>query len=57
MEMDAFLTSIGAFFTQVIEWVGAILDMIMANPALLVLVIGMSIVGFVFGILGRLLRS
>lgn len=55
--MDSFLGSIGTFFTQVMEWVSAVIDVIIANPALTVLVFGMGIVGFAVGILGRLMRS
>lgn len=54
--MTTLLTSIGEFFEKAIEWMGEILTVVMGNPALLVMVIGFSVVGFVFGILGRLIR-
>lgn len=43
--MSAFLTEIGTFFTQSITWLGDVLDVIVQNPALLVLVIAMPVVG------------
>lgn len=44
--MSAFLTNIGAFFTQSVTWLGDVLDVITNNPALTVLVIAMPVVGF-----------
>lgn len=54
--MSAFLTEIGTFFTQSITWLGDVLDVIVQNPALLVLVIAMPVVGFAVGLLSRLIR-
>ncbi len=54
--MSAFLTEIGTFFTQSITWLGDVLDVIVGNPALLVLVVAMPIVGFAVGLLSRLIR-
>ena len=54
--MSAFLTEIGTFFTQAVTWMGDVLDIIVANPALLVLVIAMPVVGFAVGLLSRLIR-
>lgn len=54
--MDAFLTNIGTFFTQSVAWLGDILDVIVADPALTVMVLAMPIVGFAVGLLGRLIR-
>lgn len=54
--MSAFLTEIGTFFTQAVGWMGDVLDIVVANPALLVLVIAMPIVGFAVGLLSRLIR-
>lgn len=54
--MTAFLTSIGGFFTQSIEWVGELLTTITGNPALTVVVFGMGIVGFTVGLLRRLVN-
>lgn len=54
--MTAFLTNIGTFFTQAIEWLGAVLDTVVANPALTVMVLAMPIVGFAVGLLSRLIR-
>lgn len=54
--MSAFLTEIGTFFTQAVTWMGDVLDIIVQNPALLVLVIAMPVVGFAVGLLSRLIR-
>lgn len=54
--MEAFLGNIGTFFTQSITWLGDVLDVIVQNPALLVLVIAMPVVGFAVGLLNRLIR-
>lgn len=54
--MSSFLTEIGTFFTQCVTWLGDILDVVVANPALLILVLAMPIVGFAVGLLGRLIR-
>lgn len=56
--MSAFLgeNGIGAFFTQCITWLGNVLDVITQEPALLITVFGMFIVGFAVSLLGRLIR-
>lgn len=54
--MTAFLTEIGTFFTQSITWLGDVLDVVVQNPALLVLVIAMPVCGFAVGLLSRLIR-
>lgn len=54
--MTEFLTNIGTFFTQSVTWLGDVLDTVVQNPALLVLVIAMPVVGFAVGLLGRLIR-
>lgn len=54
--MTAFLGNIGEFFTQSITWLGDVLDVVVQNPALLVMVIAMPVVGFAVGLLGRLFR-
>ena len=54
--MTAFLTEIGTFFTQAVTWMGDVLDVVVENPALLVLVIAMPVCGFAVGLLGRLIR-
>lgn len=56
LTMSAFLTEIGTFFTQATTWLGDVLDIVVSNPALLVLVIAMPIVGFAVGLLSRLIR-
>lgn len=54
--MTEFLTNIGTFFTQSVAWIGDVLDVIVANPALTIMVLAMPIVGFAVGLLGRLVR-
>lgn len=54
--MADFLGNIGTFFTQSVTWMGDVLDVIVDNPALLVLVIAMPVVGFAVGLLSRLIR-
>lgn len=54
--MSAFLTEIGTFFTQSVTWLGEVLDIVVSEPALLVLVIAMPVVGFAVGLLSRLIR-
>lgn len=54
--MTAFLADIGVFFTQSVTWLGNVLSTITSNPALTVLILGFSIVGFAVGLLGRLIR-
>lgn len=56
MTMAAFLTDIGTFFTQAIDWLSACLTTITGNPALTVLCLAMPICGFAVGLLGRLIR-
>ncbi len=54
--MSSFLTEIGTFFTQSVSWLGDVLDVVIASPALTVMVLAMPIVGFAVGLLGRLIR-
>lgn len=54
--MSTFLTNIGTFFTTSIGWLGDVLDVIVANPALTVLCLAMPICGFAIGMLNRLIR-
>lgn len=54
--MTAFLTDIGTFFTQAIDWLGDVLTTVVGTPALLVLVIAMPVCGFAVGLLSRLIR-
>lgn len=54
--MESFLSTIGTFFTQSVTWMGDIIDVIVENPVLTVMVVGMPIVGFAVGLLGRLIR-
>lgn len=54
--MATLLSDIGSFFSQSITWMGDILNEVTTSPALLILVIAMPVVGFAFGLLGRLIR-
>lgn len=45
LTMDAFLTSIGTFFTQSISWLGEVLDTVTGSPVLTVMVLAMPICG------------
>ena len=54
--MADLLTAIGSFFTTAIGWAGDVLDVIVGNPALLIMVIAMPVIGFGVGLLGRLFR-
>lgn len=54
--MSAFLSNIGVFFTQSIDWLGEVLTTVTENPALTVMVLAMPIVGFAVGLLSRLIR-
>ena len=55
--MSEFLTTIGTFFTQSMTWLADALDVIIASPALTVMILAMPIVGFVVGLFSRLLRA
>lgn len=54
--MSEFLTTIGTFFTQSMTWLADVLDVVVANPALTILVLAMPIVGFAVGLLRRLIN-
>lgn len=56
LTMEAFLTSIGTFFTQAIAWLGQVLDTVTESPVLTVMVLAMPICGFAVGLLSRLIR-
>lgn len=54
--MQAVLTPIGEFFQWSIGCFGDIMEQIVSSPVLLISTIGVVLVGFVFGLLGRLIR-
>lgn len=56
MTMETLLTSIGAFFTQSVTWLGDVLAVVTENPALLIMVIAMPVAGYAVGLLNRLIR-
>lgn len=54
--METLLSGIGAFFSKAISWLGQVLTTVTGNPALLILVIAMPVIGFAVGLLARLIR-
>lgn len=54
--MSGFLSNIGVFFTQSLDWLGEVLTVVTENPALTVLVLAMPVAGFAVGLLSRLIR-
>ena len=46
-----------SFFSWVYASITAVIDVIVSQPALLIMVIGFSVVGFVVGIISRLFRT
>lgn len=55
--MSEILTNVTTFFTQVVGWVGDLIDMIVANPVLLIFVVCLPIAGYAIGYLKRLLNA
>lgn len=55
--MTALLTDIGIVFSNVIDWAGDILTLIVDTPLLLLLVAGFAVTGFVLGWVSRLFRT
>ena len=51
------LTNIGAFFTQLISWFGALAETIVSNPILFIFLVAVPVVGIVIGFILRLVRS
>lgn len=54
--MEAFLSSLTTFFSQALNWMGDVLDVVVQSPVLLVVVIAMPVTGFAVGLLRRLIR-
>lgn len=54
--MESILTSVGQVFTQSITWIGNVLDTIASEPIALLMVVGLGVVGFAFGLTRRLIR-
>ncbi len=57
VSVSSILTNIGVIFTQCVEWIGTLSEAIVTNPLLLICVIGFLVVGFVVGLLARILRA
>lgn len=53
--MADFLGQISTFFTQALTWMGSLLDIVTAEPALTVMVLAIPICGVVFGYVRRLI--
>lgn len=59
MEANALTTLLdntGTFFTEVVGWMGDVLNVVVSEPALLIMVIAIPITGFIVGLLSRLIR-
>ena len=54
--MGTILNSVGEVFTKAIDWIGDVLATIAAEPIALLMVVGLGIVGFAFGLTRRLIR-
>ena len=54
--LTSILAALSEFFTWCLGLFGDIIDVIVSNPILLIVVLGMPICGFVFGLIGRLFR-
>lgn len=54
--MTAILTSVGEVFTKAIDWIGDVLATIATEPIALLMVVGLGVVGFSFGLTRRLIR-
>lgn len=54
--MTAILTSVGEVFTKAIDWIGDVLGTIASEPIALLMVVGLGVVGFAFGLTRRLIR-
>lgn len=54
--LASFLADVGTFFTSALSWLGDALDVVVANPPLMVMVLGIPIAGVAIGFLSRLIR-
>lgn len=54
--MTAILASVGEIFTKAISWIGDVLTTIASDPVALLMVVGLGVVGFAFGLTRRLIR-
>ena len=54
--MEAILSSVGQVFTSAVGWMGELIDVIVAEPLLMLSVICVPLVGIGVGLLGRLIR-
>lgn len=54
--MEALLTALTSFFSWVITNMTALFEYVISEPLLLIMVGGMTLTGFVFGIVRRLIN-
>ena len=54
--LDVFLTNVGAFLTEAIEWMGQVFNVVSTNPPLMVMCLAIPIAGVAIGYLSRLIR-
>lgn len=53
--MGAILDTVQTFFTQIVAWVGDLIDLVVSQPLLLLLCICLPVAGYVVGFLRRLI--
>ena len=56
MTLDVFLTNVGSFFTEAIEWMGSVMNVVATNPPLMVMCFAIPIAGVAIGYVSRLIR-
>lgn len=54
--LSTFLGNVGTFLTSAIGWMGDVLDVIVENPPLMVMCLGIPVAGVAIGYLSRLIR-
>ena len=54
--LDVFLTNVGAFLTEAIEWMGNVMNVVATNPPLMVMCLAIPVAGVAIGYLSRLIR-
>lgn len=54
--VDTVLADVGKIFTQAISWIGDILTEVASQPIALIMVVGLGLVGFAFGLCRRFIR-
>ena len=54
--LDVFLTNVGTFLTEAIEWMGNVMNVVATNPPLMVMCLAIPVAGVAIGYLSRLIR-